>query len=104
MQTAEIETIESHAADFRPRRFLNNGHLQTIAGNYLARVNSLPLPEAQLVEVSPATANQMASQVLCQCHWQHEEVRATRPTLIIVHWLAGSSEWQNVAGTARKLC
>ncbi len=90
MQTADIETIESHAADFRPRRFLNNGHLQTIAGNYFSRVNHLPLPEAQLVEVSPATANQIASQVLCQCHWQPEKVRATRPTAIIVHGLEGS--------------
>ena len=80
MQIVEIETIGRHAADFRPRRFLNNGHLQTIAGNYLARINELPAPEVQLVEVSPATANQIASQVLCHCHWQPEEVRAARPT------------------------
>ncbi len=103
MPTIEIETIESHAADFRPRRFLINGHLQTIAGNYLARVNSLPAPEAQLVEVSPATANQIASQVLCQCHWQPEAVRATRPTAILVHGLEGSSDSQYVVGNSNKL-
>ena len=75
MATPEIiEAIASHAADFRPRHFLINGHLQTIAGNYFARVNNLPLPEDQLVEVSPATANQIASRVLCHCHWQPEEV------------------------------
>jgi uncharacterized protein len=103
MQTAEIKAIASHAADFRPRRFLINGHLQTIAGNYFARVNNLPPPEDQLVEVSPATASQIASQVLCHCHWQPEEVRAARPTAIIVHGLEGSSESQYVVGNANKL-
>jgi hypothetical protein len=103
MATVEIETVARHTADFRPRRFLINGHLQTIAGNYFARVNNLPTPEDTLVEVSPATANQIASQVLCHCHWQPGEVRTARPTAIIVHGLEGSSDSQYVVGNANKL-
>ena len=103
MQTAELETVASHAVNFQPRRFLSNGHLQTIAGNYFSRANDLPTAEEQLVEVSPATMNQIASQVLCHCHWQPEEVRVERPTAIIVHGLEGSSNSQYVIGNANKL-
>jgi len=100
MQAAGREGL---TVDFRPRRFLTNGHLQTIAGNYFARVNILPPPEEQSVEVSRASQNQIASQVLCHCHWQPEEVRAGRPTAIIVHGLEGSSNSQYVIGNSNKL-
>ena len=102
MQVAEPGTL-AHAEEFSPRRFMSNGHLQTIAGNYLPRANNLPAAVDQLVEVSPATGTQIASQVLCQCHWQPETIRATRPTVIIVHGLEGSSNSQYVIGNANKL-
>jgi uncharacterized protein len=103
MPTAELESVASHAEDFRPRRFLRNGHLQTIMGNYLPRVDALPAPVAELVEVSPATDGRIASQVLCHCHWQAAEVRAERPTAILVHGLEGSSNSQYVVGNSNKL-
>jgi hypothetical protein len=99
--TAEAFTVQ--ATDFRPRRFLRNGHLQTIVGNYLLRTNHLPSIEEHLVEVSPAAEGQIASQILCHCHWQPEDVRAARSTAIIVHGLEGSSSSQYVIGNTSKL-
>jgi uncharacterized protein len=79
---------------FRPRRFLTNGHAQTIVGNFLPRHNLLPPPEERLFSVEPDV------QVLCHCHWQAE--RKSAMTLIIVHGLEGSSESQYVIGTGSK--
>jgi predicted alpha/beta-fold hydrolase len=103
MSTTTLATDTVQAADFQPRRFLHNGHLQTILGNYLPRTNSLPPAEAQLVEVSPATEHQISSQVLCHCHWQPADVRAARPTAILVHGLEGSSNSQYIVGNSNKL-
>jgi uncharacterized protein len=89
--------------EFKPRRFLSNGHLQTIFGNLLRRHDRLPEPVAQLVEVSPARGRQIASQVLCHCHWQPLPERPSRPTVIILHGLEGSSKSQYVIGNANKL-
>jgi predicted alpha/beta-fold hydrolase len=86
-----------------PRRFLRNGHAQTIAGNFLPRRNSLPPPVDELIEVSPASESQISSRVLCQCHWQPEEVRRARPAVVLVHGLEGSSDSQYIVGNANKL-
>jgi len=89
--------------DFHPRRFLSNGHLQTIVGNFLPRTNTLPTPTAELIEVSPALGSRISSQVLCHCHWQPESVRAHSLTVILLHGLEGSSDSQYVVGNSNKL-
>lgn len=84
----------ARVGDFVPRRGLANGHLQTIVGNYLRRPPfALPV-STELVEVDPTDG----SRVLCHCHWQPEEVRPERLTLVIVHGLEGSSYSRYVRG------
>ncbi len=90
-------------APFVPRRGFRNGHVQTILGNFLPRPDPLPPPSSELVEVAPATQSQLASHVLCHCHWQPEEVRAERLTVILLHGLEGSSHSQYVVGNAGKM-
>jgi predicted alpha/beta-fold hydrolase len=91
------------AGPFVPRRFLSNGHLQTILGNFLPRADHLPASTSELIEVSLAVGEQIASRVLCLCHWQPEAVRSARPTAILLHGLEGSAESQYVVGNANKL-
>jgi len=92
-----------HPDPFIPRFLLSNPHLQTILGNFLPRADHLPAPTEELVEVAPAIDDQIASRVLCLCHWQPAEVRATRPAAIILHGLEGSANSQYVVGNANKL-
>ena len=96
-------------AAFRPRRWMSNGHVQTLAGNYLPRRNGLPAAQAYVVEVAPAIEAsqampyQAASHVLCHCHWQPEGVRRERLTVLLLHGLEGSSNSQYVIGNTNKL-
>jgi predicted alpha/beta-fold hydrolase len=92
---------------FVPRRWLGNGHLQTIVGNFLPRrvrpEMELPAPATELVEVSAPIGDSIGSRVLCHCHWQPEPVRAGRLTVLLLHGLEGSSSSQYIVGNARKL-
>lgn len=89
---------------FQPRPLLRNGHLQTLAGNFLPRNISLPEAEPLLVQVEGPVSEYGPSYVLCHCHWQPQQVRARRLTVILVHGLEGSSNSQYVLGnTARAL-
>jgi predicted alpha/beta-fold hydrolase len=80
--------------EFRPRRFIRGGHVQTIASFLLSRRFPLRPPEERLIEVEPGI------QVLCHCHWQDR--RRDAFTIILVHGLEGSSESQYMLGIADK--
>jgi uncharacterized protein len=102
--SASTELTAVWLTEFVPRRWLSNGHLQTLAGNFLPRRLRLPEPESLLVEVEGPVAGYGPSHVLCHCHWQPREVRRQRLTLILVHGLEGSSNSQYIVGnTARAL-
>lgn len=108
MTAALAAGIEQQQAEWRtefvPRRWLRNGHLQTLAGNFLSRRLQLPEPESLLVEVEGPVAGYGPSQVLCHCHWQAPDVRRQRLTVVLVHGLEGSSQSQYIVGnTARAL-
>jgi predicted alpha/beta-fold hydrolase len=92
-------------SDFIPRRFLNNGHLMTLAGNFLPRRWSLPQPEELLVKVQEPFEGHEAygpTYVLCHCHWQPADVRSQRLTVVLVHGLEGSSDSQYVLGNSAR--
>lgn len=84
--------------DFVPHRWLRNGHLQTIAGNFWPRP-PFHLPAEEIaIEVDPADA----SRVLCHCHWQPQPVRSSRLTLVLLHGLEGSSDSRYIRGIATR--
>ena len=81
---------------FEPHPWLRNGHLQTLAGNFLPRPASALPTVAETVEVDPADG----SRVLCHCHFQPEAARRACLTAILVHGLEGSSNSRYVQGIA----
>ena len=97
-QAGESVSASLWLKEFRPRRWLRQGDLQTLAANFLPRALQLPAPENNLVEVEPATH----SRVLCHCNWQPQPIRAECMTLLLVHGLEGSSQSQYMLGNAAK--
>jgi uncharacterized protein len=94
------KAVAAWQSTFAPRRFLRNGHLQTLAGNFLPRQALLPIPENDLIEVEPGRDGLMPSRVLCQSHWHPEA--GQRDTVLLVHGLEGSSNSQYVRGNAAR--
>jgi predicted alpha/beta-fold hydrolase len=121
---AETVSDLAQVEEFFPRRFLRNGHLQTLVGNFKPRQYVLSEPEARLVEVDagngaaresklsiPVTSEHLqqaktdvaargASFVLCHCHWQANAGQC--PTVVLVHGLEGSSRSQYMLGNAAR--
>src|SRR6266567_4244975 len=91
---AHMSEITSELNPFVPRRWLHNGHAQTIASYFVRRKDRLPAAERRGFQVAEDT------QLICDCHWQADKSGAM--TAIIVHGLEGSSESSYVLGTAAK--
>ena len=121
---AETVSGLAQVEEFFPRRFLRNGHLQTLVGNFKPRQYVLPEAEARLIEVDAGkepseesrpsiavtserlqqtkgdVAARGASFVLCHCHWQARAGQC--PTVVLVHGLEGSSRSQYMLGNAAR--
>ena len=95
---AQPQPDQPWLTDFRPRRGVRNGDLQTLLANLLPRRVDVPVPESTIVEVDPETQ----SRVRCHCNWQPERVRSQRMTLLLLHGLEGSSQSQYMLGNADK--
>ena len=115
------EKLVGAATEFLPRRFLRNGHLQTLVGNFMPRRGVLPAPAAHIIRVEqgdgvllPEDAGidgfaraqrdahaRGASHVLCHCHWQMNAGECL--TVILLHGLEGSSQSQYMIGNAARL-
>ena len=83
---------------FQPRRFLSNGHLQTIVGNFYPRPRFTVPAQEETVLVDPLDG----SRVLCHLNWQPEALRAGRLTVVLIHGLEGSSDSGYIRGIAAR--
>jgi predicted alpha/beta-fold hydrolase len=80
---------------FEPHPLLRNPHAQTFAYAFWPRrFPRLPRSVAREFEIEPGT------RIRGQCHWQ--PAPQTRPTLVLVHGLEGSSESGYMLGLAER--
>jgi uncharacterized protein len=118
--TSPVEIgVETSEDVFLPRRWLRNGHLQTLVANYLPRRYALPAPTTHIIQVDPgngqtypsdaedgfaqaqrAAHEQGASHVICHCHWQEHPGQCL--TVLLIHGLEGSSSSHHVQGNAAR--
>lgn len=84
------------ATPFVPHAALKNGHTQTLAGTLIRRhFKRVPAnTQARIFDVAAGV------RVLTHCSWQPQ--RATRPTLLAVHGMEGSTQSRYMLGTAEK--
>ena len=81
---------------FVPPPKLRNAHAQTLAGTLMPRRFKLVTERAEprYFDTAPGV------RVLAHCSWQAE--RATRPTLVVLHGMEGSTESRYMLGIADK--
>ena len=106
-------SADIRSTEFQPRRGLRNGHLQTIAGNFLKRPHTLPAPTTELVGVplppemqvlpeAVALDKLLPSRILCHCHWQ-PDAQSAPATVLLLHGLEGSSHSQYIVSNTNRL-
>lgn len=80
---------------FVPRRWLAGGHRMTLFGwGNPRQFRNLPEPSIRYFDTAPET------RVMAHCHWQPDP--ASRPTLLALHGLNGSSNSHYMRGLAAK--
>jgi predicted alpha/beta-fold hydrolase len=128
---AEAASNFAGPPEFLPRRFLRNGHLQTLVGNFLPRQYVLPEPEAHIIQVDAGdseaaygeslaaesgTAESGAANRLTQartdarsrgasyvlCHCHWQANASLRATVLLVHGLEGSTRSQYMLGNSAR--
>jgi uncharacterized protein len=91
--TTSTSPARAQASPFEPPRWLRSGHVMTVFAWARTRdFPSLPAPEARLFQVTSDT------RVLAHCYWQPS--RASKPTLLALHGLEGSSAVHYMRGLA----